>query len=480
MGEYALAVDLGASSGRHILGRIENSIITYREIDRFPNEILKQGNHQVWELDTLYQRILEGLRACAAMGTPPATLGIDTWGVDYVLLDEAGNRIGDAVTYRDARTKGFPDALENSLSHTALYTATGIARQSYNTIYQLMADLSVNPQRRTQNVHLLFIPCYLGYRLTGIARNEYTIASTSGLLNAHTKQWDLMVLAAAGIPSKWLGDAPSMPGASLAFLLPALQKELGFQCNVVMPASHDTASAYLAVPSMNQNAAILSSGTWSLLGIELDAPILTEAARAAGFTNEGGFGGKITFVRNIMGLWILQCIRRQWDCNMTYEQMAEVALHGSAYCETFNASDERFLAPENMIEEILKALQEYGAKPPANDSELLYCVHHSLAKCYQIAIQHVAALTGVNIDCLHVVGGGCQNRTLNQLTADATGLTVIAGPSEATALGNLIAQWIASGEIASVAEARQLVRNSVSMEVYQPRNIIPPTFDAHC
>ena len=469
MGAYALAIDLGASSGRHILGRIENGKIAIQEIYRFTNTMQERNGHLCWDADETYAHVLEGLRKCKALGMYPATLGIDTWGVDYVLLNANGERVDDAIAYRDRRTEGMPQRLDQSIAAQSLYARTGIARQSYNTIYQLMAEFSEHPERYGQENRLLFTPCYLNYRLTGVAHNVYSIASTSGLLNAQTRQWDDAVLHAASIPAKLLGEQPLPPGTRLGALRPSLSQSVGFTCDVMMPACHDTGCAYLAVPTQGDGAATLSSGTWSLLGMELDAPVCSEAARMAGFTNEGGYGGTIRFIRNIMGLWILQCIRKEWKDRYTFEEMSEIANQGSAYTPTFDATNERFLAPKSMVSEIEAALYESGQAVPHSDEALLYCVHHSLALCYQQAITKLSAISGKKITSLHVVGGGCQNRTLNQLTANVTGLEVCAGPVECTALGNLLAQWIATGEVNGVGAARALLQKSVTLETYLPQ-----------
>jgi len=470
MGGYALAIDIGASSGRLILGHIVDGKIILQEIDRFSNDMVQRNRHSCWDMEALLTNICRGLAKCAMLGTRPKTLGIDTWGVDYSLISTDGQCLYPAITYRDPRTESMPECLDQWVSAELLYSRTGIARQSYNTIYQLMAELSEHPELHQNGGKLLFTPCYLSYRLTGIAQNEYSIASTSGLLNAVSRTWDTEVLQAAGIPVQLLGASPVAPGTLLGLLRPELTDVLGASCNVILPASHDTASAYLAVSTDEENAATISSGTWSLLGMELDAPLLTTEARQAGFTNEGGYGGKYTVLRNIMGLWILQSIRREWNERYTFAQMAEMASRGARFSAVFNAAHERFLAPQSMVAEIITALREAGSLPPSDDEELLYCVHHSLAICYRDAVQNLAAFTGKPIQTLHIVGGGCQNRTLNQLTADATGLRVLAGPLEATALGNIIAQWIAAGDISSVAEARTLIKSSFNPEEFLPRS----------
>lgn len=468
MGNTALAIDLGASGGRHILGRIEEGRVVLTEAYRFANEMVPRNGQLCWDREALHSHILAGLRACAELGQPPVTLGIDTWGVDYTVVDAQGAPVGESVAYRDARTEGMPARLDAAISPEALYARTGIARQSYNTVYQLMAQARAGSPW-PEGARLLFTPCYLGYRLTGLQRNEYSIASTSGLLNARTRTWDAEVLRAAGVPETLLGALPAQPGTVLGPLLPEVAAQAGFPCTVVLPASHDTASAYLAAPLSGEGVAVLSSGTWSLLGMELDAPVLTENARLAGFTNEGGFGGRTTLVRNITGLWILQAIRREWGKRLTYAQMAELAAHGCGYPHTFDAAHERFLSPAGMTAEIAAALAEVGAPPPENDAQLLYGVHRSLAACYRDAVRDLASLTGQPLRAINVVGGGSQNVTLNQLTADLTGLPVYAGPVEATALGNLAAQWIATGELAGLDAARTLLTQSVGVQTYKPR-----------
>ena len=434
---YALAIDIGASSGRHILGWRENGALKTEEIYRFPNGIQKKGNHEVWDSDALFDHILRGMRECAASGRIPATVGIDTWGVDYVLLDETGARMTDTVAYRDARTAGMDRELEKRLPLLRHYALTGTARQSFNTVYQLMADFSEDPERR-KAARLLFMPCYLSYRLCGKAENEYTIASTSGLLNAVTRDWDSEVLEAAGIPAALMGGKPKAPGTVLGSLLPDIAERAGFTCDVVLTASHDTASAFRAIP-FDPDSVILSSGTWSLLGTILEKPCLSEAALSAGFTNEGGVDG-IRFLKNIMGLWMLQSIRREWDNRYSFAEMAEIAAAGSRYEPVVDVSDNRFLNPASMPAAIRDALKDGGSPLPSGDEELLYCVNHSLAVSYARAIREMEAMLGKRFTSLTIVGGGNRNALLNSLTEQETGLPVRLGPSEGTAEGNLLTQ----------------------------------------
>ena len=315
---YALAIDIGASSGRHILGWMENGVLKTEEIYRFPNGMISRNGTEVWDTDALLRHILEGLRRCKESGRIPSTIGIDTWGVDYVLLGENGARLGEAVAYRDPRTAGMPEKLEQTLPFKRAYAISGIARESFNTVYQLMADFEKDPARQNA-AQLLFMPCYLSYLLTGRARNEYSIASTSGLLDAETRQFAPEILNAAGIPGHLFPDPPAMPGTILGPLRPEIAGQIGYQTDVMLTASHDTASAFHAVPCQPGDA-ILSSGTWSLLGTVLPRPVRTDAARLSGFTNEGGADG-ILFLRNICGLWILQSLRREFGGDISFSEM---------------------------------------------------------------------------------------------------------------------------------------------------------------
>lgn len=462
MNTCALAVDLGASSGRHILGRLENGSMVTEEIYRFSNGMEKKDGRLCWDTQALIGHIVEGMKRCGQAGYRPVSVGIDTWGVDYALLDGEGALAAPVTAYRDSRTALMPARLEARMAAPELYAHTGIAAQEYNTVYQLMTERA-EPDRT-----LLFMPCYLSWLLCGVGRNEYTIASTSGLMDARTHTWDEAVLRAAGIPRAWLGEAPVPPGTRLGPLRPEIAREVGYDCDVILPACHDTGSAYLAVPAADEHAAILSSGTWSLLGMALDQPVLSEDARRAGFTNEGGWGGKIRFLRNIMGMWLVQSLRKAWDNRYSYAEMAQMALDGESYLPVFDPASPRFLAPERMEDEIRAALRERGAAEPACREELLYCVYHSLACCYRDAIADLRRLTGRRVTSLCVVGGGCQNRTLNQLTANETGLPVSAGPAEATALGNLTAQWLASGALENEEQARRTLARSVQPELFLP------------
>lgn len=461
---YFLAVDMGASGGRHILAHLEQGKIILEEIYRFDNGMVERDGHLCWQMDRLWEHVLKGMAACKAAGKVPVSMGIDTWGVDYVLLDKAGKLLGDTIAYRDGRTQGMDAKLEQTMPFAELYRRTGIAKQPFNTVYQLMAT---PPELLEQAEDFLMVPDYLHYRLTGVKANEYTEASTSGLLNALSREWDPEVLAAAGIPPR-IFRRPAMPGTNLGPILPEIAQRVGFSCDVVLPATHDTGSAFMAVPASSPNAVYLSSGTWSLLGVENDAPLTGADSLESGFTNEGGYGGKIRYLKNIMGMWILQCVRNELEKRYSFGEMAQMAADAPETPWRVDVADNRFLAPKNMIAELQLAVTEQGGEE-LTLPRLLRMVNLSLAEGYAKAIDQLEALTGKRFDTVHIVGGGSQNQTLNQMTANATGRTVVAGPTEGTALGNLMAQLIAGGAFADLAQAREAERASFDVTTYVPK-----------
>lgn len=461
---YVLAVDMGASGGRHILAHLEEGKIVLEEIYRFDNVMVERNGHLCWQMDRLWEHVLKGMAACKAAGKIPVSMGIDTWGVDYVLLDQAGQVLGDTVAYRDSRTQGMDAKLEQTMPFTELYRRTGIAKQPFNTVYQLMATPR---EQLDQAQDFLMIPDYLHYRLTGRKANEYTEASTTGMLNSAIRDWDQEVLAAAGIPAG-IFHWPEMPGTNLGPILPEIAQRVGFSCDVVLPATHDTGSAFMAVPARSDNAVYLSSGTWSLLGVENDVPLTGIDSLESGFTNEGGYGGKIRYLKNIMGMWILQCVRNELEKRYSFGEMAQMAAEAPETPWRVDVADNRFLAPKNMIAELQLAVTEQGGEE-LTLPRLLRMVNLSLAEGYAKAIAQLEQLTGKRYDTVHIVGGGSQNQTLNQMTADATGRTVVAGPTEGTALGNLMAQLIAGGVFADLAQAREAECASFNVVTYVPK-----------
>lgn len=468
--KYHLAVDIGASSGRHILGHVEQGRIVLEEVYRFENGPKKRGGRLCWDFDALAREVVNGLKACAKLGKVPATLGVDTWGVDFALVDREGRVLGDTVAYRDSRTQGMDALVEELIPAQELYRRTGIQKQSFNTIYQLMAVKRQSPELLEQAHRLLLVPDYLHYTLAGVMSNEYTEASTSGLVSAETKDWDRELLRLLGFPQKLFGTL-SLPGTALGGLRPALREELGFDCQVVLPASHDTGSAFLAVPAGEGASVTLSSGTWSLLGVELEQPVTTPESRAANFTNEGGYQYRFRYLKNIMGLWMIQNLRREMAENGQlpgFGELSQLAREAADFPGRVDVDDPSFLAPESMSAAVRAYCERVGQPVPQSPGELLSCVYHSLAQCYAQSVRQLEALTGRSFQAVHIVGGGSQDAYLNQLTASATGLPVYAGPTEGTALGNLLVQMIAQGEFAGLQEARDAIRASFAVKEVLP------------
>ncbi len=481
---YYLAIDIGASSGRHVLGHVEDGKIILEEVHRFDNIQQRRRGHDCWDIDMLWKNVLAGIENCRAMGKIPASLGIDTWGVDFVLLDAEGKRIGDAVAYRDERTHSVVDAVHQKVAPADLYDKTGIQFQEFNTIYQFAALKQEHPEELSAAERFLMIPEYLNYLLTGKMANEYTNATTTGLLNARTLEWDADVLDALGIPQKLFGQV-MMPGASLGGFCDAVKQLVGFDCQVILPATHDTGSAFLAVPALDDDAVYLSSGTWSLLGVENKEPITTEASRQANFTNEGGYQKRYRYLKNIMGLWMIQSIRRELngidyvegkgagreraEHMIGFGELADLARQEEERAEGIpaprvNVNDERFLSPASMIEEVKQACRDTGQAVPETTGAVMRCVYESLTACYAESIAELSRLTGRTYTSINVVGGGCQDAYLNECTARACGLPVYAGPIEGTSLGNLLVQMIQAGEFTELQEARNAIRQSFDVK----------------
>ncbi len=482
MSNYCLAIDIGASSGRHILGSVQDGVITLKEVYRFDNRQLRKNGHDCWDLDNLWNGIVSGLKACKAAGKIPATIGIDTWAVDYVLLDGADNLLGDAVAYRDGRTQGMDSVLEEKVSPSELYERTGIQKQSFNTVYQLLAQQREHPEQLAQAESLLMIPDYFHFLLTGVKRQEYTNATSTNLVNAAAKTWDYDLIRTLGLPEGLFGPL-SMPGETVGELLPEIQAEVGFNAAVVLPATHDTGSAFLAVPARDDNAVYLSSGTWSLLGVENEQPITTEASRAQNFTNEGGAWYRYRYLKNIMGLWMIQSIRRELNGvnyvsgktartisgkQWSFPDLIAAAEGAQDFPSVVDVDDAGFLAPDSMIQAVKDYCAKTGQPVPETVGEIMQCVYVSLTRRYAEAIRDLQQLTGKRYTSINIVGGGCQDMYLNRMTARAAGLPVYAGPVEGTAIGNLIVQMIYGGEFSSLEEARAVIRRSFDIKEVQP------------
>ena len=464
---YFLAVDIGASSGRHILGHVENGRMVLEEIYRFDNTLVKRNGHLCWDVDNLYNHILAGLRACGEAGKIPVTMGIDTWAVDFVLLDENGGRLGDSVAYRDGRTADMDRVVEALVPPEELYARTGIQKQPFNTIYQLAALRQSSPELLEKAQRLLMIPEYFHYHLTGVMMNEYTNATSTALVSAAGREWDRELLQRLGYPERLFG-ALHMPGTVVGNFTPDVQEAVGFDCTVVLPATHDTGSAYLAVPARDESGVFLSSGTWSLLGVENMSPITTEDSRRANFTNEGGYQYRYRYLKNIMGLWMIQSIRRDLNKAYSYAELEQLARDEAAFPSLVDANDSRFLAPDSMLEEVKAACRDSGQPVPETVGQVMQCVYNSLAACYAAAIDELSSLTGKRYTCLHIVGGGSKDGYLNALTARTTGLPVYAGPTEGTALGNLIVQFLRAGLFPDLAAARAAIPDSFPIATIYP------------
>ena len=468
-----LAVDIGASSGRHIVGTVQKGKLVLREVYRFENGVHRQNGHLCWDIEALAREVLNGLKAAHDAGYTPATVGIDTWAVDFVLLDKNGKRLGDAVAYRDERTEGVRDALAAAgLPFAEHYARTGIQYQPFNTAYQLAALKTEHPEQLAAAETFLMIPDYLNYLLCGVAANEYTNASTTALVGAESKDWDDTLLQKLGLPRK-IFQKILMPGTALGHFTPQVQAFVGFDAEVVLPATHDTGSAFLAVPARDDEAAYLSSGTWSLLGVENRRPITTPESCAANFTNEGGYNYRFRYLKNIMGLWMIQSIRRELGeatgTRPSFPELIAAAQGAADFASCVDPDDNRFLAPASMIDEVKAACRDTNQPVPQTTGEVMQCVYNSLTQDYRRAVQELQALTGRTYTSLNIVGGGSQDNYLNQLTADATGLTVFAGPTEGTALGNLLVQMIRAGEFIDLTAARVAIRRSFAIREYKPK-----------
>ena len=465
-----LAFDLGASSGRAVLGRFDGKRIALEEVHRFENGPVRILDQLRWNVADLFTQIKTGLAACAAQNVTLDGVGIDTWGVDFGLLSREGELLGLPYHYRDRRTRGLLDEAFKRIPRSKLYAATGIQFMELNTAYQLLAASIQTPDLLAAADKLLFMPDLLNYWLTGRAQSEYTIASTSQLFLADGHGWASDVIQRLGLPERIFQDVIA-PATTIGPLLPGVAEETGLrQINVIAPACHDTGSAVAAVPAQGDDWAYISSGTWSLVGVELADPICNEAALAANFTNEGGVNGTIRFLKNVSGLWLVQEARRSWAAAGEEHSFAELtALAAAAPPQrTFvNPDDPRFAEPGDMPQRIRDYCAETGQPVPADKGALVRCILESLALTYATNLDTIEKLTGRRIGVVHIVGGGCQNKLLCQLTADVTGKPVIAGPAEATAAGNVMIQALANGGVGSLEEVREVVAASTTLEQYE-------------
>lgn len=429
---YALAIDIGASSGRHILGEYVNGEIVTTEVYRFENGIKDVNGTLCWDIDYLTKSVIEGIKKCKKLGKIPKTVAIDTWGVDYVLLDKDLREIYPVVSYRDSRTSGIPEEVDKIINREDLYAVTGVQRADYNTIYQLFCDVKSGKLKNAE--HLLMMPEYLSYKLCGVMKSEYTIASTTGLLNAQKRNWDTDVINKLGIKQSIFKEI-CMPGTVLGSFTGEVRNYVGFDSTVVFAPAHDTASA-VAACNLKGHSMYISSGTWSLVGAVNTYPVLNREALKANFTNEGGANNTYRFLKNIMGMWLFQNIRKSLDKKYSYDEMMQMAME-SNFKKTFDPNDPRLVSPDNMIDAIRHCL----GSSFLTLGDILNSVYHSLASSYKKVVDEIEDITGEKVDAIHIVGGGSKDTYLNKLTEEYTAKPVITGITEATALGNLKTQY---------------------------------------
>jgi rhamnulokinase len=467
-----LAFDLGAESGRGVLGQFDGSRLSLEVIHRFANGGVRTLDTLHWDVLRLYTEMVHTLRLCAAKHGFLDGVGVDTWGVDFALLGRDGALLGNPRHYRDPYTEGIMDQAFARLPRAEIFQRTGIQFLRFNTLFQLLALQRERSPLLDAAETLLFMPDLFHYWFTGLKVNEYTDASTSQMLDPNSRQWAYSLIAAFGLPTKMLGTLVQ-PGAVLGPLRPALVQETGINAAlVIVPASHDTASAVVAVPVSAPSWAYISSGTWSLLGVELRQPLISEAAREANFTNEGGAGGTIRFLKNIMGLWLVQECRRAWEragTTYSYEELMRQAETAAPFVSLVNPDDPSFLLPANMPAALADFCRKTGQPAPESVGATVRCALESLALCYRWVLERLETLTGQRVEALHIVGGGSQNALLNQFTAEACNRPVLAGPVEATAIGNVLVQALGAGVLGSLADAREVVRRSFEVRMFTPR-----------
>ncbi len=463
-----LAVDIGASSGRHILGCVEDGKIQMEEIYRFENGMTNQDGKLCWDVKRLFTEIVAGMKKCKELGKIPECMGIDTWAVDFALLDRDGKLLGPVVGYRDARTKGMDEKVYASISEEELYGRTGIQKQSFNTIYQLMAVREQTPELLEKAETFLMVPDYFHYLLTGVMAVEYTNATTTQLVNADTKDWDRELMERLGFPTRIFPEI-KQPGTVLGELTETMQETVGFNCKVVLPATHDTGSAVLAMPCREDTGLYISSGTWSLMGTEVMEPVRSAQARKANLTNEGGYEFRYRLLKNIMGLWMIQSVRHEENDRYSFAELCDMAEACRDFPSRVDVNDDCFLAPASMENAVKDYCRNAGQKAPETVGEMASVIYQSLAESYADTISEIEAVSGKQFPCIHIIGGGANADYLNKLTAKATGRTVYAGPTEATALGNLMVQMIAAGVFEDLKEARACVSRSFSIRIFQPQ-----------
>lgn len=466
------AFDLGATSGRSILGTLRAGKLELKELTRFPNQIIRVHDKYYWNIYTLFEELKKGLRALASEDASIDAIGIDTWGVDFVYVGEDGSFLGLPRAYRDPYTVGITEDYFNLVSRREVYNLTGIQIMDFNSLFQLFAARKENSVALNCACQILFIPDALSYLLTDKKVCEYTIASTSQFLNPHTKHIEASLLDVLNLDSS-IVPSIVMPGQIVGYLKDTVSRECGLpKVPVIAVAGHDTGSAVVAVPAENKNFAYLSSGTWSLMGIELDKPIITNESYQMNFTNEGGVDGTIRFLKNITGMWLLEQCRKEWEqLGRTYSYAEIVSMYDSIepFRWVVNPDDSSFSNPESMLTAIVDFCKNSNQKEPQTDAEFIRCIFDSLALKYRYVLECLQQVAPFPIERLHVIGGGAQNKILNQIVANVINKPVIAGPSEATAIGNIMMQAQGVGVVGSLQEIRDIVRNSIVPDIFLPQ-----------
>ena len=467
-----LAIDLGASSGRGIVGTFDGEKITLEENHRFPNEPVMVAGQFTWDIVRILHEIKTAIRKCANSDDRDiASIGIDTWGVDFGFLDKKGHLLANPVHYRDTRTVGMPAYSAETVSADEVYDITGIQVLELNSLYQLLAVQKNNPELFDIASDMLFVPDLLNYFLTGYKQTEYTIASTSQLLDAKKRDWSWELIEKFGLPEKLFSKVVA-PGTVCGSFLPSLSEEFGgINPKVISVAAHDTGSAVLAVPAKSEKFIWLSSGTWSIMGTETKDPVISEKSKEYNFTNEGGYGNTIRFSKNITGLWVEQESKRQWEREgekVSFGELATWAAEATPLRCFIDTDNPRFATPGNIPKRIQEYCRETGQYVPQTKGEIVRCILESLAMRYRYTVECIDEMCGEKIPAINIVGGGTKEEQLSQFAATACGRPVYAGPVEATALGNIAAQLIALGEIKDMWEARQIIANSFEVKEYQP------------
>lgn len=470
---HFFAFDLGATSGRSILATLSDNKLELKELTRFPNKIIRVHDKYYWDILALFDELKNGLKVVSSLGVKIDSIGIDTWGVDFVLLGADGSILSQPRSYRDPYTNGIPEEYFKMIPRKELYDLTGIQIMNFNSLFQLFAAKKEDFTALNCATDLLFIPDALSYMLTGKEVCEYTIASTSQLLNPRSKNFEAKLFEAIGVDPSIMQPVV-MPGEMIGYVLENTAKECGIgKVPVVAVAGHDTASAVAAVPAENENFAYLSSGTWSLMGIEVKEPIITAESYEMNFTNEGGVDGTIRFLKNITGMWLLEQCRKEWEAEgktYTYPEIVSMSNSVEGFQSMIDLDDASFANPESMTTAIACYCQKTKQKAPVSDADYIRCIFDSLALKYRYVLESLKRIAPFEIEKLHVIGGGSQNRLLNQATADSIGIPVVAGPCEATAIGNVMLQAKGIGLVNSLQEMRDVVKNSVAPEVFMPEN----------